>query len=82
MMDSLADRSLIIYRKGFQTYKNYDSYTETKDIQLGSADESMILSIEQATMKEMGIDSLQDIYKSERNTAKFKKLTRAKAELF
>ena len=81
MLEQLSDRSLIIYRKGFRLYKNYETYTETKDIQIGSTDESMILSIEQSAMKAMGLDSLAEVYKSEKNTSKFKKQTREKAKI-
>lgn len=78
MLTQLEDRSLILNRRGFRLYKKQLNQTLIQDIPLGSMDEQIIIHIESSTLKEMGINYLSDLYRSDYNMREFKRRTTEK----
>lgn len=80
ILDNLADKSLIEVRQGYRLYKDFGTYTNIKEVPLGSQLESEILSIQNTTLLDFGDSKLSDVYKNENKIRQFKKHTQIKCK--
>ncbi len=71
VLEQLAKKDIIFYRKSFRIYKKENNYTIPLDIEPESKDEEKILEIEQRIIKELGCRNLRDVYANHNNILNF-----------
>lgn len=71
VLEQLAKKDIIFYRKSFRIYKKENNYTTSLDIEPESKEEEKILEIEQKIIKELGCRNLRDVYANHNNILNF-----------